>query len=369
MFRFCSESPFRRDVRIIVGESVSIFEAPSISGQPVDFSGSFLGEFLPWLGRSADEVDAEYVTGGRLGEIVGQIAQLGDRARAGDEAAAFSQQYLLTKIYELSMQLPTVPTAEGSVAVQAVTRQLEKDTILEQDSYLDEQLIGGSPDDPEQFIPWLKAIIRSHRVFKHPYWHEFMRNDATPDDLRHFVLQESSVDARFDDLLALMQVGTDGATKMEIANNFWDEMGNGDPEQVHTVLFSHIIEHFGITELELAENLSTAALLGGNLAILVCRYRNLFNEAVGHLAVAEWLAPDRFSQVLHAWRRLDLPPKGIIYHELHIGIDAHHASGWFANVVKPLANDPAARRAIARGALWRADSSARYLDGILSDSR
>lgn len=334
-----------------------------------DLNDFFVGDFLPWLSRPADDVDDHFLAGGRLDELLASAGELAVLAKAGDQRAAFAQQYLLNKIYGLSMALSTTLNAEASVAVHALTRQLEKDTIAEQDSYIDEAQIGSSPDDPDAFVPWLKAIIRNHRVFKHPYWHEFMRNEAQPADLRHFVLQESSVDARFDDLLALMQVGTDGPTKMEIANNFWDEMGNGEPEMVHTELFNNIIEHFEITELELAENLSTSALLGGNLAILVCRYRHLFPEAVGHLAVAEWLAPDRFSQVLHAWRRLDLPPKGIIYHELHIGIDAHHASGWFANVVKPLATDPVARRAIARGALWRADSSARYLDGILSESR
>ncbi|MCZ3387503.1 MAG: iron-containing redox enzyme family protein [Actinomycetia bacterium] len=345
------------------------FELTNTSGRSVKLADAFAEEFVGWLARPADEVDAEYVDGGRLLDLVGSAAALGERARRGDQAAAFTQQYLLGKLYELSMQLPSTPNAEGSVAVQALVRQLEKDTVRDQDSYIDHELISASPESPDEFVSWLKSLIRSHRVFKHPYWHEFMRNEATPADLRHFVLQESSVDARFDDLLALMQVGTDGATKMEIASNYWDEMGNGQPEQVHTVLFQHIIDHFEITDQELKENLSTSALLGGNLAVLVCRYRSFFSEAVGHLAVAEWLAPDRFAQVLHAWRRLDLPPKGIIYHELHIGIDAHHASAWFAHVVKPLAGDPAARRAIARGALWRADSSARYLDGILDESR
>jgi pyrroloquinoline quinone (PQQ) biosynthesis protein C len=344
----------------------------NVTSPVVDTAGQhafspFLQQILPWLERSADDLDAEFA-GEKLAEVTAQTARLGADAAAGDTGAAFAQQYLLAKIYGLTMHLPTGPSPEGSVALQAITRRLEQDTMVAQDAWIDFDAIAEAPEEPKAFISWLKNIIRSHRVFKHPYWHEFMRNRATPSDLRHFVIQESSVDARFDDMLAMMQVGTNGPTKMEIANNFWDEMGNGDPEQVHTHLFQHIIDHFGITDEELAESLTTEALLGGNLAILVCRYRSLFYEAVGHLAVAEWLAPDRFSQVLHAWRRLDLPPKGIIYHELHIGIDAHHASGWFANVVTPMAENPAARLAIARGALWRADSSARYLDRILNES-
>ncbi|MBC9716068.1 iron-containing redox enzyme family protein [Streptomyces sp. TRM66268-LWL] len=324
-------------------------------------------EFAKWFGitfleRSAEELDAAFAEPARLAELLDAVAALAK----DDPDAFFAQQYLLSRIYGIHTQLPSGDTPENSTVLHAVTRRLEQDTIVAEDGYLDEELISSSPEDPEQFVPWLKSVVRQHTVFKHPYYHQFLRNEATEEDFRKFVLQESSVDARFDDLLATMQVGTDGATKMEIANNFWDEMGNGDPAQVHTVLFQRIIEHFGITDEELKENLSAEALLGGNLAVMICRYRNLFYEAVGHLAVAEWLAPDRFSQVLHGWERLGLPDDGITYHRLHIGIDAHHASGWFANVVKPMAGDAAARRAITRGAFWRLNSSGRYLDRILT---
>ncbi|MEV7213953.1 iron-containing redox enzyme family protein [Kitasatospora cineracea] len=321
----------------------------------------FLADFLPRLTRPAEELDAHPDPAA----LLEAVADLGRRA-VGDPDAFFTQQYLLSRIYGLHTQLPTGPTAETSTVLHAVTRRLEQDTADAEDSWIDPALYEGMPDDPAAFVAWLKGVAREHPVFKHPYYHRFLRNEATPDDLRRFVLQESSVDSRFDDLLAAMQIGTDGVTKMEIAKNFWDEMGNGNPAEVHTVLFDRIIRHFGITDEELSEHLSAEALLGGNLAVLICRYRGLFAEAVGHLAIAEWLAPDRFSQVLHAWQRLDLPPDGITYHKLHIGIDAHHASAWFAHVVKPMAVSPEARRAITRGALWRLNSSGRYLDRILN---
>lgn len=328
---------------------------------------AFAHAFTARLFRPAEELDEAFAEPGDLAALLDRVAALGVAAADGDDEAFFAQQYLLSRVYAVHTQLPSGPTAEGSTVLHAVTRRLEQDTAASEDAWIDDSAYDAIPDDPAQFVPWLKSFTREHRVFKHPYYHSFIRDHATPDDLRRFVLQESSVDSRFDDLLALMQVGSDGETKMEIAKNFWDEMGNGDPEQVHTVLFNRIIDHFGITGEELKEHLSSEALLGGNLAVLICRYRNLFAEAVGHLAVAEWLAPDRFSQVLAGWERLDLPPDGITYHKLHIGIDAHHASAWFAHVVKPMAHDPAARRAMTRGALWRLNSSCRYLDRILAD--
>ncbi|MGC4851429.1 iron-containing redox enzyme family protein [Micromonospora sp. DT15] len=329
---------------------------------------AFVTDLVSRFALSEEDFDRSYADQDAYAELLENVTRLGTAASAGDADAQFAQQYLLAKIYALHTQLGAESTAEASTVLHAVTRQLERDTARDEDSWIDESIYASIPDDPERFVPWLKNMTREHRVFKHPYYHSFLRERATPADFRSFVLQESSVDARFDDLLAMMQVGSDGETKMEIAKNFWDEMGNGDPAMVHTTLFGRIIAHFGITDDELKESLSTEALLGGNLPVLICRYRNLFGEAVGHLAVAEWLAPDRFSQVLHGWERLGLPADGITYHRLHIGIDAHHASAWFAHVVKPMAAEPQTRRAMARGALWRLNSSCRYLDRILAQN-
>lgn len=149
---------------------------------------------------------------------------------------------------------------------------------------------------------------------------------------------------------------------MEIASNFWDEMGNGKPAEVHTTLFNKIFEVFEISEEELERSLTATSLLNGNLAVMLCRHRSLYPEAVGFLGMTEWMAPDRFVQVVHAWERLGLPEVGITYHRLHITIDSQHAQGWFHNVVLPAAESAYMRRAIARGILWRLNSSAAYLD-------
>ncbi|WP_082598498.1 MULTISPECIES: iron-containing redox enzyme family protein [unclassified Kitasatospora] len=340
--------------------------APGFGARP---SREFVESFLPWLTRGAEELDRAFGEPAVQAELLDAIRSLAVLREAGDEDAFFAQQYLLSRIYALHLQLPSGASAEGSVVLHAVTRRLELDTMAAEDARLDEEVLAGAPEDAESYVPWLKEVTRAHRAFKHPYYHEFVRNEANPSDLRRYIVQESAVDSRFDDLLALMQLGTSGGAKLEIATNFWDEMGNGDPLQVHTLLFGKIIDSFGISDAELEGGLTAEALLSGNLAVLCCRYRSLFPEAVGFLAMTEWLVPDRFSQVLHAWRRLDLPPAAIVYHDLHIGVDAHHASGWFANVVKPAAADSATRRAMTRGALWRLNSSARYLDHSLAWSR
>lgn len=63
-------------------------------------------------------------------------------------------------------------------------------------------------------------------------------------------------------------------------------MGNGDPQQVHTHLFDQIYQVFDTAEQELERELTAEALLSGNLAVLLCRYRPFAvepQEAAGRL--------------------------------------------------------------------------------------
>jgi hypothetical protein len=319
-----------------------------------------------WLPSPAEEVDQSLGEVGRVGAVTAVRAL--NTAALTDPSAFFWQQKLLARIYNLTTQIPDGPTAEGSVALHEVTRLLEVATIEVEDRHIPDGLLDQAPTAGKAYLSWLKKIARQHRVFKHPYYREFIQNHAAPEDLRTYILQESVVDGRFDDLLAMMQVGTSGPAKMEIATNFWDEMGNGNPEEVHTFLFNKIFDVFEITQEELDRVLTANALLSGNLAVLLCRYRQYYPEAVGFLGMTEWLVPDRFKSVVSAWERLGLPDIGIVYHRLHITIDSVHAAGWFHNIVAPSAGSAAMRRGIARGAIWRLNSSARYLDERMASS-
>jgi hypothetical protein len=318
-------------------------------------------EISGWLARPAAEVDA-FLDGPKGEQLLARVQELNIRAADGDHQCFYQQQLLLARLYALHTELPTQQTAEGSVVLHRVLRALEEATLAAEDAAVDPAVLDAVPTDPERFLSWLKQTARDHVVFKHPYYRDFIRNHATVDDLRDYVIQESVVDGRFDDLLAMAQVGTTDAAKMEIAKNFWDEMGNGDPAEVHTTLFNRIFEVFEITADDLSAKLTATALLNGNLAVMLCRYRRLYPEAVGFLGMTEWLVPDRFVQVVHAWQRLGLPDVGIVYHRLHITIDSQHAAGWFHNVVLPAAENDFMRRGIARGTLLRLNSSARYLD-------
>jgi pyrroloquinoline quinone (PQQ) biosynthesis protein C len=344
----------------------STLNAAASATRPPDHS-AIVEEVSSWLTVSADDVDRK-VMSDRV-RIVSAVSELNDDAGSGVPGAQYHQQLLLSRIYQTIMRIPEGASAEGSVLLHEVTRLLENATIASEDRFIESGTLESAPSEPKTFMSWLKGLVRSHRAFKHPYYTDFINRDAGREDLRTYVIQESLVDGRFDDFLAMMQVGTSGASKLEIAANYWDEMGNGDAEAVHTRLFNQIYEVFDVGEEDLESSMTATDLLSGNLAVLLCRYRQLYPEAVGFLGMTEWLAPDRFRNVVRAWERLGLPDVGITYHRLHITIDSQHAAGWFHNVVIPTADSPYMRRGIARGALWRANSSGRHLDERLANAQ
>jgi pyrroloquinoline quinone (PQQ) biosynthesis protein C len=283
----------------------------------------------------------------------------------GNKNSLFIVQGILFDIYNLSLKIPEKKNAQFSSVLTEVGNIIERYLIKAEEELVDQELLKSFPKDPKEYVKWVKRIIHKHEAFLHPLYNQFLKHEATVDDLRYFFIQETTVDARFDDILALMQLGTDGQIKMEMASNYWDEMGNGDFKEVHTNLFSRVMDVLQITEEEVQSELSIESLISGNLSIYMALYRKNFYEAVGYYAATEYVVPHRFKNLVSGWERNNLSSEGIDYHRVHIIVDAHHAEGWFNNVVIPvLQQNPEKAVDITRGMIYRLNSSYRYLDHI-----
>lgn len=199
--------------------------------------------------------------------------------------------------------------------------------FAQEEAYFDPKIIAEVPNQGKEFVVWLHHHIHSHRVFSHPIYDPFITKEATRKNLKYFFAQETTLDPKFDDCLALMQLGTAGVAKMEIANNYWDEMGNGKPHEVHTTLFKCVLEELDITPEYVAETLSTLSKSSGNLSAGVYFEREHFYKAIGYFGVSEYLAPSRFKKILVGFKRLGFSSRANIYHDLHITVDTGHAQG------------------------------------------
>jgi hypothetical protein len=194
------------------------------------------------------------------------------------------------------------------------------------------------PGAASEFRDWYFDFARRH---EYPEFCEYLRHRGTLLDVGMLMLAEEKVDGRFDDMIALSQVGTTGVTKMTIAENFWDEMGNGEAAGVHTDMFDHstswfrreVVEPAGIDPqlLEQPEVYNNAV----NLLMYGLRRRYALRSLAG-IGLLEQTAPARFQATVDASRRLGVPADVVRYQEVHVHVDEDHGREWFDHVFVPI---------------------------------
>ena len=165
-------------------------------------------------------------------------------------------------------------------------------------------------------------------------------------------------EAGFDDLVALTQVKMPVQAKLELARNYWDEMGRGRPAAMHGPLLSDSRASLGIR----ADPAITVweALALANLLVALALDRRYAYHSIGALGAIELTAPGRVAQVDRGLARLGVPKAARRYFTLHATLDLRHSESWDREVLRPLvAQQPGAARAIAEGALMRLRAGAR----------
>jgi hypothetical protein len=224
------------------------------------------------------------------------------------------------------------------------------------------------PVAPDDFAQWFRDTAFNHPLYEHDLY-AFIASEATRTQLEWFFQMECAGEAAFDDLVALGQVGTRGEVKMEMASNYWDEMGKGKPHAVHTHLFHKLIESLHL-KAPAASDLPWQILAGVNVMLWSCIPRRNAFRAQGTLGAVELLAPQRCTRVVHGALRVGMKKKTVVYYGAHAIIDIGHAEGWLDHVIKPqVALHSPSRVGIAEGLIARADASLDYFDYCLAAAR
>ncbi|EON12905.1 iron-containing redox enzyme family protein [Pandoraea sp. SD6-2] len=285
------------------------------------------------------------------------------RGPLGERYAAHK---LLAGIYTVLTHVPPagVRSAEGAATMTRLRFILENAFI----ATLDQSIVANMPvdvPDSSQFGEWLHDLVALHPAGSHVAYTRYLAEEATIEDIRFYLVQESAIDANTDDFLAALQIGAPTSAKLEIAANYWDEMGEGDHNLLHSSLFQEALKSFGIEHTETDDALTLEALICGNLQTMLSLRREFFYLGIGYFAATEQLVPDRFRALEKGWERVGLSRKGADYHLLHIEVDGHHTERWYRDVVTPLAQQAfAARVEMVRGALFRLHTSESYLNTL-----
>ena len=179
--------------------------------------------------------------------------------------------------------------------------------------------------------------------------------------MKWFLLQEVAGEAGFDDLLAVTQVKMPVQAKLEMARNYWDEMGRGRQKGKQGPMHDRLASYFELAPTP--ETVVPQSLALGNTMIALAQHRRYAYHSIGALGVIEMTAPTRAGYVDKGLRRLGIPPKKRHYFALHAVLDVKHSEEWNKEVIWPLvAEDPRRGRAIGEGALMRLWHGARSFE-------
>jgi hypothetical protein len=208
-----------------------------------------------------------------------------------------------------------------------------------------------APTDPDGFVAWFEDL-RDTGPGQNDALFPYLAEQATLDELRWFLAQEVQGEAGFDDLVALTQVRMPPQAKLEMARNYWDEMGRGNPKGMHGPMLNTLAEALDVRALADPSVWEATAL--NNLMVGLALNRGYAYHSTGALGAIELTAPGRSKHVSLGLRRLGVPADARHYFELHATLDIKHAEAWNREVFRSIvAATPQAASALAEGALMR----------------
>ena len=214
------------------------------------------------------------------------------------------------------------------------------------------------PDDDA--VATLRAIAARDLV---PDVYRWLADEATLDELVEFLALEGGPDGGFDDLVAICQIGLGGQAKLELARNYWDEMGRGSHGDVHTELHAQLVRALDLPVIP-REDHPVEALERAAFGSLLATNRWLQPEMVGALGLIELQAGPRCRKVVEGLRRVGAPEGALPFYEEHAVADPRHGKGWVDNVVGPLADDRGWGSRIVKGARWRSVVNERFFTAM-----
>jgi hypothetical protein len=297
----------------------------------------------------ADRLAAALASGGRA---------LG--ALAGAEPVDRRDRFLvLSTVYDL--QLAPIQRLGGAERHQWHPTVVDLKSRLER-AWLDElEAVPVPAELPDDAVAAMRALAARDRL---PTPYRWLARTATWEEVVRFLALEGGPDGGFDDLVAQCQIGLEGSAKLELAQNYWDEMGNGTQGRVHTVMHDALVDAVAMPRIPRAEQ-PVEALERVALGGLFATNRWLQPEMLGALGLLELQAGPRCRMVLQAFDRLGAPVGAYPFYVEHAEVDPRHGKDWLEKAIGPLSQElPEWAPRMVRGAWWRVRTNAALFDLI-----
>jgi hypothetical protein len=212
-------------------------------------------------------------------------------------------------------------------------------------------LVVDIPDDVDGFVAWYEDLKETGPGQGDPLF-PWLAEQASREEMLWFITQEVAGEAGFDDLLAMTQVKMPTTAKLEMARNYWDEMGRGREKGMHGPMLERLAAYLEVDASP--EHVLPESLALGNMMLTLARHRQYTYHSVGALGVIEMTAPTRAGYVDAGLKRLGIPSKKRHYFRLHAVLDVKHSECWNREVLRSLVSEiPESAAAMGEGAILR----------------
>lgn len=294
-------------------------------------------------------------------QLTGEIAAARPQreCRPRDDGRALHDRLTALNRERLS---PGLPQEDWSRALARQSRlALDEGVFLENERAAVSERAAAAPTEAHAFAAWFDALKLNGPGQYDPLF-DYLAEHASLEQLRWFMRQEVAGEAGFDDLVALTQLRMPQRAKLELARNYWDEMGRGKPAAMHGPMLEELAGVLGVQGTPSGQIVWESLALGNVLVGLAYNRRFAFH-AVGALGVVELTAPTRAVMVVQAMDRLGVERSASHYFRVHGTVDIAHYKAWRDEVLIPLVEArPEVARAIAEGALMRLAAGARTFE-------
>lgn len=281
------------------------------------------------------------------------------RRRTSDDRHALHVALMHLNRERLSPGIPREDWREDVLRTAQLT--LREGAFLESERRAIAEQAAAAPRETEAFVAWFEAL-REHGPGQFDPLFDFLAERASVEQVRWFVQQEVAGEAGFDDLVALTQVRMPDRPKLELARNYWDEMGRGKQNGMHGPMLARLADALDARASDPARIVWESLAIGNVLAGLAYNRRYAWHS-LGALGAVELTAPTRAVKVVEALERVGLEGDAVYYFKLHSTIDVVHWNGWRDEALVPVITEqPELMPWIAEGALMRLAAGARTFD-------
>lgn len=210
---------------------------------------------------------------------------------------------------------PRVPNTDwqSELAEQIRTQEME-DSLLQVDRAAVRTRVIGVPTHADDVLSWFHDL-RIHGAGQGDALFPWLAETATYEGMCWFLTQEAAGEAGFDDLVALAQIRIPARADMEMARNYWDEMGRGTPDAVHAELLDATVRELDLQSL--IDDTVWESLALANVMLALATNRAFAYHAIGALGVIEMTAPARVGLINEGLMRLGVPANARRYFQVH----------------------------------------------------